>query len=435
MARRAAIAAGVIALLTSALAAADSGAGRTPRVDQRRPVPPASDQAGVSYPALTFGAAQTPGRGDMAEPAMDAPALAGGSRTLSGAGGAARASGMRLLDQAAAATRQTAYQGVEVITWLRPGGSGAWLGSGTSAMKVDVWHPGGAGTLTRVTATTSGQSYLTDDPGGQPSDGILGLTPTLLSLLAAHYSIVYTGRGSVGGRPASVVEALRSNGTLAARFLLDTATKLPLCREIFDAHAHLISQDDLVTLAIGTPSGMPSMTGGQPASRLRESVATPAITGPVIPGAGAFRPWADRLSPARLTALRGAGWPVPSGRPGGLTLFAASESTTATGKVVDLGYSDGLADVSLFVQRGRLPAALPGWTRTGLDGHPLFVRNPGEPDVAWSAGGFAFTMVADAPAPVVAGVVNALPHQGRPGFWRRMAHGVRRLLSWVNPFH
>lgn len=428
MVRRVAIAAGVIALLTSGMSAAGHDVARAPRADQRRPLPPAGRPAGIRYAALTFGDAGTPSPGD-----MTAPAVAGGW-ALSGAGGVALAAGMRLLDQAAIATRRTSYQGLQVISWLRPGGSGGWLGAGASAMKVAVWHPSGAGTLTRVTATATGQSYLTDDPDGAAAGGGLGLTPARLSLLAAHYAIVYAGRGSANGRPASVVEALRPNGTLAARFWLDQATKLPLCREIFDAHAHLVSRDVLAGLTVGAPPGMPSITVGQPVSRLRESIATPATTGPVIPGAAAVRPWADRLGTAQLTALRGAGWPVPSGRPGGLTMLGASESTTATGKVVDLGYSDGLADVSLFVQRGQFPAALTGWARTGLDGHPLFVRNPGEPDVAWSAGGFAFTVVADAPAPVVAGLVNALPHQGRPGFWSRIAHGIRRLMSWADPF-
>lgn len=434
MARRVAVVAGVIALLTSGMSAADSGAPRVARAGQRWPIPPVGDRAGaaagLSYAALTFGGTGTPSPGDMAAPAM------AGNWVLSGARGAALAAGIRLLDQAATAARRTSYHGMQVISWLRPGGSDAWLGSGDSAMKVAVWHSSGAGTLTRVTAAATGQSYLTDDPYGQPPDGVLGLTPALLSLLATHYAIVYTGRGSADGRPASVVEALRANGTLAARFWLDTATKLPLCREMFDAHARLISEDNLATMAVGAPSGMPSLPRGEPASRLRESVATPAVNGPVIPGgsATAFRPWADRLGTAQLTALRGAGWPVPSGTPGGLTMFGASESTTAAGKVVDVGYSDGLSDVSLFVQRGQLPATLPGWTPTGFGGHPLFVRNSGEPDVAWSAGGFAFTLVAEAPPPVVAGVVNALPHQGRPGFWSRMGRGVRRLLSWFNPF-
>jgi hypothetical protein len=31
-------------------------------------------------------------------------------------------------------------------------------------------------------------------------------------------------------------------------------------------------------------------------------------------------------------------------------------------------------------------------------------------------------------------VIDALPHEAGPGFWHRIAHGLRRLASWVNPF-
>jgi sigma-E factor negative regulatory protein RseB len=148
----------------------------------------------------------------------------------------------------------------------------------------------------------------------------------------------------------------------------------------------------------------------------------------------AVRPWADQLGPARLAALRAGGWPVPRLLPGDLTLFDASASATAGGNVVDLAYSDGLSVVSLFVQRGQLPAGLTGWRQTDLSGNRLYVKNPGEPDVTWSAGGFVFTMVAAAPAPTVAAAVNALPHQAPAGFWGRMKRGAARLVSWLNPF-
>ena len=102
--------------------------------------------------------------------------------------------------------------------------------------------------------------------------------------------------------------------------------------------------------------------------------------------------------------------------------------------MVDLAYSDGLSAVSVFVQRGWLPASLHGWHQTDLGGNRLYVTNQGEPDLTWSAGGFVYTVVAGAPAPTVAAVVNALPHQAEPGFWERIERGLRRLLSWINPF-
>jgi sigma-E factor negative regulatory protein RseB len=120
--------------------------------------------------------------------------------------------------------------------------------------------------------------------------------------------------------------------------------------------------------------------------------------------------------------------------PAGLTLFDARQSATTAGRVIDLAYSDGLSAVSLFVQRGRLPAALPGWHQTDVNGNRLYVSNPGEPDLTWSAGGFVYTVVAGAPAPTVAAVVSALPHEAGLGFWARMKRGLRRLWSWINPF-
>ena len=56
----------------------------------------------------------------------------------------------------------------------------------------------------------------------------------LVRLLEAHYIVAYAGPGSADNRPAQVVEAWRDDGSLAARFWLDDATKLPLEREVFD---------------------------------------------------------------------------------------------------------------------------------------------------------------------------------------------------------
>jgi sigma-E factor negative regulatory protein RseB len=171
-------------------------------------------------------------------------------------------------------------------------------------------------------------------------------------------------------------------------------------------------------------------------SATRSAAGHPASHTPAVAGrpAAAFRPWADQLGTTQLATLRASGWPVPGPMPGGLTLFDARQSATAAGRVVDLAYSDGLSVVSLFVQRGRLPAALPGWRQTGVNGYRLYVSNPGEPDLTWSARGFVYTVVAGAPAPTVAAVVNALPHDAGLGFWARMKRGLRRLWSWIDPF-
>jgi sigma-E factor negative regulatory protein RseB len=381
--------------------------------------------------------------------------------------------GMRLLSQAATAARAVSYQGVQVVSWLAAGASGVRRSRGPAEVSYNVLH----------------------HTGEAPSGG-LGLTPALVSLLRAHYVVLYTGLGSAAGRPASTVEVLRPDGSVAAQFWLDEATKLPLRRELFDSHAHALSVSGFVGLTVDptgaggatrktkdrrAPGGSqrrpatargqrapaqkapaPSMTAAQRRDVARlvahfsDAVGTGNLSGAplgaarVANGAQASasqlrntsenltpapRAWTDRLGQAQLAALRAQGWPVPAAMPGGLTLYDASAKVTSTGRVVGLAYSDGLSVVSLFVQRGQLPAVLPGWRQTDVSGHPLFVRDPAEPDLTWSAGGYVLTVVAAVPAPALAGVVDALPHQAKSGFWHRMGRGVKRLLSWANPFH
>jgi sigma-E factor negative regulatory protein RseB len=135
-----------------------------------------------------------------------------------------------------------------------------------------------------------------------------------------------------------------------------------------------------------------------------------------------------------LLALRSRGWLVPAALPGGLSLFTGAETQADSGAVLDLGYSDGLSMVSVFEQRGKLPATLPGWRKIKTGGHVVFTL-PDQRLLTWSGHGIVFTMVADAPSQSVDAAVGALPHDGPTGFWKRMSRGLVRVASWVNPFH
>ena len=152
-----------------------------------------------------------------------------------------------------------------------------------------------------------------------------------------------------------------------------------------------------------------------------------------MPVAG-VRGWSSRLGSAQIAELRAQGWPVPPQLPGSLLLIAAHQSATAAGPVVDLDYSDGLSLVSVFLQRGQLPQALPGWQQITLRGSAVYSTDPDSRSLTWSAHGFVYTVIAEAPAATVDQVVDSLPHDARPGFWGRIAKGMRRLASWVNPF-
>jgi sigma-E factor negative regulatory protein RseB len=150
--------------------------------------------------------------------------------------------------------------------------------------------------------------------------------------------------------------------------------------------------------------------------------------------APAVQPWSAGLSQAQISRLRADGWPAPKALPDGLVLIAAHQADTTAGSVVDLDYSDGLSVVSVFVQRGNLSAAMPGWQEVKVNGHEVYASDPSQQSLAWSARGFVYTVIAEAPATTVREVVAVMPHDDRPGFWRRISRGMHRLASWANPF-
>jgi sigma-E factor negative regulatory protein RseB len=318
-----------------------------------------------------------------------------------------------LLTQAAQAAVLTSYQGEEIISH--------WgTANGGSVLVSDIWHASGGQTITRtLTAGTASSSepYVSSDTDGQWPEGVLGVTTQLVRLLETRYVVVYAGAGSADNRTAQIVEAWRGNGSLAARFWLDDATKLPLERQVFDTAAHVISEDVFINVRFSklAPAAAPA---GPPAG------------GPSDPQG----PWTDPLPAAQLLVLRAGGWLVPPELPGGLSLFTGAQTQTNTGTVLDLGYSDGLSVVSLFEQRGNLAAKLAGWQKITVAGHEIYAAEPDQRSLTWASRGMVYTVMADAPAQTVDNVIGVLPHDKPPGFWKRMSRGFSRLASWVNPF-
>jgi sigma-E factor negative regulatory protein RseB len=318
-----------------------------------------------------------------------------------------------LLTQAAQAAVLTSYQGEEIISH--------WgTANGGSVLVSDIWHASGGQTITRtLTAGTASSSepYVSSDTDGQWPEGVLGVTTQLVRLLETRYVVVYAGAGSADNRTAQIVEAWRGNGSLAARFWLDDATKLPLERQVFDTAAHVISEDVFINVRFSklAPAAAPA---GPPAG------------GPSDPQG----PWTDPLPAAQLLVLRAGGWLVPPELPGGLSLFTGAQTQTTTGTVLDLGYSDGLSVVSLFEQRGNLAAKLAGWQKITVAGHEIYAAEPDQRSLTWASRGMVYTVMADAPAQTVDNVIGVLPHDKPPGFWKRMSRGFSRLASWVNPF-
>lgn len=313
--------------------------------------------------------------------------------------------GMGLLGKAAAAGLSTSYQGVEVTAQ-----SGL---TGTVTMISNVWHQGGGLTVTRTydpTVLAGSQPPVNYDEDARAPEGVFGVTTTLVALLYTTnvYTAVYTGTSSVIGRAALVVKLDRADGSLAAEFWLDSKTLLPLRREVYDTSKQLISEDAFVQVQFGRSTPPPgAASSGQPA-------------------------WSRVTSPTGLIVdLNGQGWQLPADLPDGLSLYQAARSQTGGGEVVDLGYSDGLSVVSLFVQRGTLAPKMTSWQAVSLNGHVVYVAGH---TITWTGQGFVYTVIADAPPRTVEAVIAALPRNASPGFLTRMGRGLNRLASLVNPF-
>jgi sigma-E factor negative regulatory protein RseB len=335
-------------------------------------------------------------------PAAPARASAPGRAPAAGPPGG---TALQLLASAASASEAVPYRGVERLAWWGPGGSAAAL--------ADVWHRPGQEPALRTAAPAREWPAGTHRPAlpapaGRDLVAPLELSPQLVTLLGANYVAVMSGRGQVAGRPAQLVTVRRAGGGLAARFWLDQATKLPLRRQLFGAGGHLLGEDVFLSLSVGRAAG----------------TADPERPAPV---------WRDDLAGRQLAGLRAHGWPLPGPLPGNLTLLDARESGGQARPVVHLAYSDGLSVVSVFVERGSLPPGLAGWSRVAVAGHEVYLDDPDDGSIAWSAHGFVFTVIAQAPSRTVSAVVAALPHDtaAPPGLLTRMRIGAHRLLAWL----
>jgi sigma-E factor negative regulatory protein RseB len=326
---------------------------------------------------------------------------------VSWAGGApSDAQALALLERASLAPATVAYRGVQFVS--------AWSAAGSTSLVVEVDHRPGQGTTVQTGATTQNAAAETFIPAGGTEPSILG-GGTALQRLASNYTIVLAGRRSVTGRAADLVEARwPGSGRPAARFWLDTATGLVLRREVYDEDGRTTRASAFVEIVVGKTSSSQQH----------------------LPRAMA-QAWSETVDYSDRAAMTSRGWHCPAELPGALDLVDARRGGDTDAPILHLSYSDGLATVSLFEQRGRLDAEnLEGYRREEADGRAVYVRDGMPQRVVWSAQGTVFTVVADAPASTVDKVVAALPHdpvEGGGG-WHRLGRGFERVASWFNPF-
>jgi sigma-E factor negative regulatory protein RseB len=347
-------------------------------------------------------AARAPLRDDLAvQRAIGAPVT-----VLSWVTAGQQVTGMRLLAKAADAGLATSYQGTELISESGVGGRVVTVSQ--------VWHASNGPTLVQ---TSDGPSSSPASPVAVSSSpvGVFGLTKSLVTLLGKHYVAVYRGGGAAGGRTATVVELYRFDGSLAARYWLDSKTTVPLRRELFDSSDNVISEDSFTRVQFGALA-VPRFAGS--AQRQWEQAAQPA--------------WVAAAAPAQFVAsLGGQGWLLPVTLPGGLPLYAAASTSIAGDKVADLEYSDGLYVVSLFVQRGTLAPDMTGWQPVRVAGKQAYVAGH---SVTWAAAGLVYTMITDASPQTATEVVGMLTPSNSHGLLGRLLRGFGRLGRLVNPF-
>jgi sigma-E factor negative regulatory protein RseB len=329
-----------------------------------------------------------------------------------------KAKGIRLLDGAAAAGLSTSYHGTEQIAQSSVDGSVKTVSQ--------VWHQGGGLTVVETPGTTSAAarpaaaSMSSSDPVGGSTEGVFGVTKSLVAILGKHYVAVDHGDGTAVGRTATVVDLYRFDGSLAARYWLDKQTEVPLRRELFDTADEVISQDSFVQVKFGGPAV--SQFAGVGATKAQSQAPAQSVAQPA---------WVAAAPASFLASLAGKGWQMPGSLPGGLPLYAAASTKTASGEVVDLEYSDGLYVVSLFAQRGTLAAKMPGWRQVSVGGQQAFISGH---SVTWAGPGYVYTVIADAPPQTVTQVVEALPRDSSPGVLDRLGRGFTRIARLINPF-
>ena len=211
-----------------------------------------------------------------------------GSRTP-----AAERAGRALLSQAVTACASTAFSGIQLFRFWGPAGSRTWL--------AEIWHRPGGQIVADPVTDGEAQAAGTTAPGPSVS---LALSGQQLALLQADYVLDYAGHGRAEGRPAELVTVDRPDGSLAAKYWLDRATRLPVRRQLFDRRARMVSDISLASLRTG-----PTALTGMPAA--------------------AGQPWPRQLSPAGLARLRAQGWPLPAALPGGMALVNATRTAVA----------------------------------------------------------------------------------------------------------
>ncbi len=215
--------------------------------------------------------------------------------------------------------------------------------------------------------------------------------------LSPKYELVPAGALTVARRPARALE-VREGARVRERLYVDEETGLLLRREQLDERG-------LVRRAVGFATF--TLDPGTPAPR---------------------RPTALKVRTSRQVSPAGLSAPVPSGLASGYKRLAAYRD----GGVVHALYSDGLYDLSVFEQRGRLQRRdLPAARKVALGARQAWTyAYAGGNILIWEAGRTVFTAVSDAPVDQLVEVARSLAPEGRsPSLLDRLRRASRAVVA------
>ena len=302
------------------------------------------------------------------------------------------------LKRAAAAPNQISYHGTQIIT--------AWGPQGASSAMLDIVHAASQGSEISVVGSSPAPGAKAFVQRATTTGAAIDGGP--LALLQATYQLVYKCCTDTIGRSAVLVEALRADQTLAARFWIDKATGLLLQRQLFSADGKTMVRATVFTeLEIEDTEFISHLP-------------------PMVPNG------VEALGLGKVDNLRSEGWVCAPELPASLQLYDVHKDTSNGS--LQFSYSDGLFNVSLFEQRGALdPAAVAGFSSTGNPG--VYLRYGMPSYVVWSSGGIVYTLIGDLPPDTLGQVVQAFPHDVpvKLSAIQRMGTGLAKIATWLTP--
>ncbi|WP_017596972.1 hypothetical protein [Nocardiopsis lucentensis] len=313
--------------------------------------------------------------------------------------------GMPVLRRAAEADDELAYTAVRTVSGAAAGNRAGGGDTGREVRLRLVNRPGEGIAL----------APLDDHEGAfvvRDSSALQSLDDRLLRMLEDTYRVTDEGPAKLGGRPVRLVEAGRSDGSVAGRFWVDDETGVLVGRTVHTESGAVALGSRLTDVRLGEGDWPEEAVGGEP--------------------------WGDALTVPERDGLRERGWCLPEHLTWNLRLVDARSTYLGEQRVVHAIYSDGLSQVSVFTQRGKLGTEHPstlrdGYAGTGTGGSDvttqhdtIFGGDVGQYQSVWQSDGFVFTVLADAPAGLASSAVTALPEPEGSGFWARVQRGLSR---------